>query len=385
MLYGGTEYWHSWSGATGGSRPGLGLAPHGVAPNAPSLRRGCWRRSCATAARCRAWAACWRAAGGHRTRRRLGGLVPAHLHRPGVPRQDAAALPGVRRRRLLGSLSAARGIGLPHSRGGAGGSRRRSCATSPGSRRIWRSSERDADPAALRAALRSTAILAAPDRDRGSPGRAGPARGGASCEAPPLVSIVIPCYNQGALSRRGHRERARQSHPDVEVLVVDDGSTDDTPRSPDLEPFTTLARRSRHGGGPQSRLARRRGEFVVFLDADDRLLPDAVAEASPHSGRIPTGPFVTGHVRLIDETGTPVVVPPQDHAGGEYVALLRWNYIWTPGVVIYRRSRAGRRRWLRPVGRRLGRLRAEHPARATARRSPATIRSSSNTASTTPT
>jgi glycosyltransferase involved in cell wall biosynthesis len=156
----------------------------------------------------------------------------------------------------------------------------------------------------------------------------------------PLASIVIPCYNQGRYLGDAIASASRQSHPDVEVLVVDDGSTDDTPRVAAAHPAVTYLRQENAGTAAARNhgLRASRGEFVVFLDADDRLLPDAVAAGVAHLAAHPDAAFVTGHVRLIDEAGAPGVVPDQAHGPAGYASLLRWNYIWTPGVVTYRRS-----------------------------------------------
>jgi glycosyltransferase involved in cell wall biosynthesis len=156
----------------------------------------------------------------------------------------------------------------------------------------------------------------------------------------PLVSIVIPCYNQGRYLHQAIESARRQSYPNVEVLVVDDGSTDDTVAVAAVHP-AVIYRRQENAGTAVARnhgLRDSRGEYVVFLDADDRLLPDAVARGVDYLAAHPDAAFVTGHVRLIDEAGTPGVLPVQDHEPAGYAALLRWNYIWTPGVVTYRRS-----------------------------------------------
>jgi glycosyltransferase involved in cell wall biosynthesis len=158
--------------------------------------------------------------------------------------------------------------------------------------------------------------------------------------APPLVSIVVPCFNQGRYLGEALASAARQTYAPVEVIVVDDGSTDDTRRvaSEDAgaiyvhQPNAGTAAARNHG------LSLSHGEFVIFLDADDRLLPDAVARGVASLSDRPDAAFVTGHVRLLRADGTPDIVPDQDHEPAGYAALLRWNYIWTPGVVVYRRA-----------------------------------------------
>jgi glycosyltransferase involved in cell wall biosynthesis len=157
----------------------------------------------------------------------------------------------------------------------------------------------------------------------------------------PLVSIVIPCFNQGRFLSEAIDSALSQTHRDVEVIVVNDGSTDDTR-------LVACARagvrhvEQRNQGAAVARnrgLADSRGEYVIFLDADDRLLPQAVTLGIESLDAHPDWGFVTGHVRVIAEDGTSAGVPPQEHPDGEpYLALLRSNYIWTPGVVLYRRS-----------------------------------------------
>lgn len=158
--------------------------------------------------------------------------------------------------------------------------------------------------------------------------------------AAPLVSIVIPCYNQGRYLGDAIASACRQSHPHVEVLVVDDGSTDDTARVAAAHPAVTCVRQENAGTAAARNRGLRdsRGELVLFLDADDRLLPDAVALAVGYLAAHPDAAFVTGHVRLVHADGTPDVVPAQDHEAAGYVALLRRNYIWTPGAAVYRRT-----------------------------------------------
>jgi glycosyltransferase involved in cell wall biosynthesis len=86
-------------------------------------------------------------------------------------------------------------------------------------------------------------------------------------------------------------------------------------------------------------LARSRGHYLVFLDSDDRLLPDAVAAGAATLEARPECAFVYGHVRLVDRDGRPLPSPEQTCVrDGHYLELLRNNFIWTPGAVMYRRS-----------------------------------------------
>lgn len=157
--------------------------------------------------------------------------------------------------------------------------------------------------------------------------------------AVPRVSVVIPCYNQGRFLREAIESVLRQTHAAAEILVVNDGSTDDT---------AAIARsyrcvrylEQRNQGAPAARNAGFRacsGDFLVFLDADDRLRPDALERGVEALRTHPEWAFVAGHVSVVAEDGSAGHVPPQKlRTGDAYVHLLRSNYIWTPGVVMYR-------------------------------------------------
>jgi glycosyltransferase involved in cell wall biosynthesis len=83
-----------------------------------------------------------------------------------------------------------------------------------------------------------------------------------------------------------------------------------------------------------------KGEYLVFLDADDRLLATAF-EAGVRSleGR-PDCAFAYGHVRLIGEDGLLLAVPEQEVIENDhYAKLLRHNPIWSLGAVMYRRDK----------------------------------------------
>lgn len=94
-----------------------------------------------------------------------------------------------------------------------------------------------------------------------------------------LVSTIVPVYNRAALLREAVASVLAQTYRPVEVVVVDDGSSDDTPRAcAELAERHTEVRTSRipNGGPGLAREAGRqlaRGEFVQYLDSDDLLRP----------------------------------------------------------------------------------------------------------------
>jgi len=102
-----------------------------------------------------------------------------------------------------------------------------------------------------------------------------------SSSRPPVVSVVIPCYNHARYLPAALASVHAQRGVAVESIMVDDGSNDDSAAVAEAH-GATMVKRQRNRGLSHARnagLEAVRGEFVVFLDADDELLPDAL-----HSG-----------------------------------------------------------------------------------------------------
>lgn len=102
-----------------------------------------------------------------------------------------------------------------------------------------------------------------------------------SVSAPPYFSIIIPAYNRGFVLDRTLRSCLDQTFPDFEVIVVDDGSEDDTAavmaRHPD--PRIVYERQANAGASAARNrgVALARGSYVAFLDSDDTFLPGKLA------------------------------------------------------------------------------------------------------------
>lgn len=127
----------------------------------------------------------------------------------------------------------------------------------------------------------------------------------------PLVSIIIPYFNHEAYIREAVLSAASQSYANVEVIVVDDGSTNPVAPLladlPDIRMFRTAnagCSAARNAGVRASR-----GTYLLFLDGDDRLLPDGVEAGVRALMRRPDAALAFGAVRLIDEHGD-VTGPP---------------------------------------------------------------------------
>jgi glycosyltransferase involved in cell wall biosynthesis len=156
-----------------------------------------------------------------------------------------------------------------------------------------------------------------------------------------LISVIIPCYNQGHFLAEAIGSALDQSYANLEIIVVDDGSTDDTAEVAGRYSQVQCIKQENRGlAEARNRgLEASRGEYLVFLDADDRLAAGALRVGADALDSHPECAFVYGNVRLIDASGSLLLYPPsvkieQDH----YLELLRHNHIWSPGAVMYRRS-----------------------------------------------
>jgi glycosyltransferase involved in cell wall biosynthesis len=98
---------------------------------------------------------------------------------------------------------------------------------------------------------------------------------------PPLISIVIPAYNAAAFLAEAVDSALAQSYPHTEILVTDDGSTDDTARILQRYDRHVTVLRHRHNRGlvaaRDTAISIARGQFLAFLDADDVWHPDKLA------------------------------------------------------------------------------------------------------------
>jgi glycosyltransferase involved in cell wall biosynthesis len=89
-----------------------------------------------------------------------------------------------------------------------------------------------------------------------------------------LVSIIIPCYNAERWIGEAITSCLKQTYQPIEIIVVDDGSTDDSRAV--LRSFGEMIRwvEGKHGGGSQARnlgFSLSEGQYIQFLDADDYL------------------------------------------------------------------------------------------------------------------
>jgi glycosyltransferase involved in cell wall biosynthesis len=159
---------------------------------------------------------------------------------------------------------------------------------------------------------------------------------------PERVSVVITTYNHARFLGQAIESVLEQTTRPLEIIVVDDGSSD----RPDLVtagyPSVRLIRQENQGLAAARNTGWRAstGAFVVFLDADDRLLPEALTINLATFASDPRCGFVYAAYRMIDEAGLPVSSTHLRGAGEDpYAALLRGNCVGMHATVMYPRDR----------------------------------------------
>ncbi|OCC15885.1 putative glycosyl transferase [Dissulfuribacter thermophilus] len=92
-----------------------------------------------------------------------------------------------------------------------------------------------------------------------------------------MVSVIIPTYNNGSIINRAIYSALKQVEVPLEIIIVDDGSTDDTEKIVRSSPSSSVRYFFQKNAGPAAArnlgITMAKGEFIAFLDADDEWRP----------------------------------------------------------------------------------------------------------------
>lgn len=164
-------------------------------------------------------------------------------------------------------------------------------------------------------------------------------------ELAPQISVIIPTYNRADLLEIAVQSVLSQQGATFEVIVVDDGSTDGT-----YERLQEWAKRHQavrvlhqpNSGRSVARnlgLQHARGQWLMFLDSDDVLMPDALAALLARAAECPTAAVVAGGTLAIAADGSPMqkgsALPTGQ--GWAYPHLIR-RFYFSMGSYIIKRS-----------------------------------------------
>jgi len=149
----------------------------------------------------------------------------------------------------------------------------------------------------------------------------------------PLVSIVTPSYNQGRFLKRTIESVLNQSYPNIEYIVIDGGSTDET-----LDILESYGQRFQWISEPDrgqtdainKGFARSNGCIRAYLNSDDVLLPNAVETVVGHFRTHADCDLVYGRAKYIDANDT--VTGMYNTADYSFARLMRDNCICQPAA-----------------------------------------------------
>lgn len=164
----------------------------------------------------------------------------------------------------------------------------------------------------------------------------------------PKISIIIPTYNSAAFLPQALESVFAQNYTSYEIIVVDDGSTDETQAA--LQPYFNRIHYivQDNAGSAAARntgLWQARGELIVLLDADDLLLPGKLREQAAFLQIRPNLGAVHSGWRLLNEQGNPIrdIEPWHEAPVLDLETWLRRKPV-KMGAMMFRRA------WLESVG-----------------------------------
>jgi len=163
-----------------------------------------------------------------------------------------------------------------------------------------------------------------------TPSRGAPSR--------PSVAVVIPSFNHARFLGAALDSVAAQTRPADEIVVVDDGSTDDPASVVAGYPQVQLVTQENAGlsAARNAGLAAIRADYVLFLDADDVLCPTAIARNLALFAANPDAGFVYGAHNRVD-ADLRLLLGPRYYPIGEdpFATLLRGNMVGMHATALY--------------------------------------------------
>jgi len=156
--------------------------------------------------------------------------------------------------------------------------------------------------------------------------------------ASPLVSIIIPCYNHAHYLSTAIESVLTQSYSSIEIVVVDDGSTDQTKQvAQNYSPIKYIYQDNRGlSASRNTGIKNCAGAYIAFLDADDWLYPNAIETNLNYLQQNEKFAFVSGAYDNVYEnnniTGCETEIRT-DH----YEHFLDYNYVGMISAVLFRR------------------------------------------------
>ena len=155
----------------------------------------------------------------------------------------------------------------------------------------------------------------------------------------PLISVIIATYNYAGFILKAIESVLSQTYPNVEIIVIDDGSTDDTKSRVEHKPRVKYFYQNNKGLSASRNVGidKSSGKYLVFLDADDWLERDALEKNYSQICNKPEVAFVSGNYYLLrakTNTIEPITMVVNSH---HYNHFLRSNYVGMHAAVMFQR------------------------------------------------
>lgn len=155
----------------------------------------------------------------------------------------------------------------------------------------------------------------------------------------PLISVIIPCYNHGRYLQEAFESIYSQGYPNIEIIVVDDGSTDNTREVTEKNVGVKYIYQENKGlsAARNTGIKNSKGDLLIFLDADDWLLPNAISTNFNFLKDNVQSAFVSGGYRLVFENSGKITDTTYEVHSDHYIHFLESNYIGMHAAVMYQR------------------------------------------------
>lgn len=156
-----------------------------------------------------------------------------------------------------------------------------------------------------------------------------------------IVSVIIPCYNGAQFLSEAIESALAQTYPPFEILVVDDGSTDNTGEVAARYQGVRYIRQENQGASiaRNTGLSKSQGDYLVFLDHDDRILPKALEVGVNSLNQHPACGFVFGFSRSIRADGSLLGEAQSEWIEtANYQLILSGRSLSPPATVMFRRA-----------------------------------------------
>lgn len=158
-------------------------------------------------------------------------------------------------------------------------------------------------------------------------------------EKKPLVSVIIPCYNHAHFLSTAIKSVLNQTYPHIEIIVVDDGSTDNTKQVSESFSNVTYIFQANAGlsASRNKGIKESHGDYLLFLDADDWLCENAITININYFTTKSGLAFVSGSYDNADEKGNITNEYKVAVNDNHYCRLLDYNYIGMIATVLFTR------------------------------------------------